>query len=76
LLEADPTNEEKALEFRYLSMLPSACLITPLTILSLVEDYAERFGDFVPDAAIEPYIMHRNWVTERLDGLWMAAGVF
>ncbi|KAJ7754281.1 hypothetical protein B0H14DRAFT_3512581 [Mycena olivaceomarginata] len=55
--EADPTNEEKALKFRY-----------------LIEDYAERFGDFVPDAAIEPYIMRRNWATERLDGLWTAAG--
>ncbi|KAJ7314708.1 hypothetical protein DFH08DRAFT_821035 [Mycena albidolilacea] len=55
--EADPTNEEKALEFRY-----------------LIEDYAERFGDFVPDAAIEPYIMRRNWTTERLDVLWTAAG--
>ncbi|KAJ7900622.1 hypothetical protein B0H14DRAFT_2556084 [Mycena olivaceomarginata] len=55
--EADPTNQEKALKFRY-----------------LIEDYAERFGDFVPDAAIEPYIMRRNWATERLDGLWMAAG--
>ncbi|KAJ7717765.1 hypothetical protein B0H14DRAFT_2643513 [Mycena olivaceomarginata] len=55
--EADPTNEEKALKFRY-----------------LIEDYAERFGDFVPEAAIEPYIMRRNWATERLDGLWTAAG--
>ncbi|KAJ7718398.1 hypothetical protein B0H14DRAFT_2643367 [Mycena olivaceomarginata] len=50
----------------------------PLTILSLVEDYAERFGDFVPDAAIEPYIMRRNWATERLDvvdggrGQWLS----
>ncbi|KAJ7788529.1 hypothetical protein B0H14DRAFT_3504155 [Mycena olivaceomarginata] len=55
--KADPTNEEKALEFRY-----------------LIEDYAERFGDFVPDTAIEPYIMRRNWATERLDGLWTVAG--
>ncbi|KAJ7364484.1 hypothetical protein DFH08DRAFT_798821 [Mycena albidolilacea] len=55
--EADPTNEEKALGFRY-----------------LIKDYAERFGDFVPDAAIEPYIMRRNWAMERLDGLWTAAG--
>ncbi|KAJ7301028.1 hypothetical protein DFH08DRAFT_827940 [Mycena albidolilacea] len=55
--EADPTNEEKALEFRY-----------------LIEDYAEHFGDFVPDAAIEPYIMRRNWATEHLDVLWTAAG--
>jgi hypothetical protein len=75
-----PTNEEKALEFRYLSTSPSAWLLLPedhpINYPIPSRGLCRALWGFFPDAAIEPYIMHRNWATKHLDGLWTAAGAF